>query len=746
LIKGCKALTPYQIMVKQIVVLLIAVFTSACATDYPETEISFSDYQYPDDIRLEAVAAEPLIQAPVDISFDDQGRLWVLEMTGYMRSLSGMNEDDPVGRIVVMQDRDEDGVADHEAVFLDSLVLARAISHVYGGLLYAEPPELWFVEINDDLTPGARTLVDPRYAVGGNVEHQPNGLLLNVDNWIYNAKDDKRYRRVDGQWVMEKTYYRGQWGITHDPMGRLLYNTNSNQLRGDFVLPNMLHRNQAFQSELLLDQEVVEDQRVYPLQPTPVNRGYQEGTLDTEGKLVEVTAASGPVLFEGANLPSQYNTNAFVPMPEVNLVKRNIVDLDRLSLVGRQAWEGREFIISSDMGFRPVNLKNGPDGALYVVDMRRGIIQHKTYMTAYLRERYIETGLDTLMGTGRIIRVAGAEAPPFREIDLTALTPMQWIDSLSSRNTWIRNRAQHLLHQSDDPEVTERLRERMMSSPDEIFRIHALYAQEGKGVWDDLAFDFSGLEDQDRFRTHVLKLAAEDQITISGLPEDVASVDSTSAIYLMYYAARKGDVALVDQLRSNYDDGEWILEPLFSAYEGDPGLLGEGPHVERIRELNVQREEILARAERPVDTESLSALQLFQQNCTVCHGPDGEGIRDLAPPLLNSEYVSGSPERLASILLYGVTGPITVNGVEYEFANAMPGLVFNNELSDEDIAGIMSFIRNAYASPSIREGVPAELVEQVRSRSRPGNAPYSEEELLNYQDEFGDDRGRSRAN
>ena len=70
-------------------------------------------------------------------------------------------------------------------------------------------------------------MVDSAYAEGGNVEHQPNGLLRAMDNWIYSAKSDKRYRRKEGEWLTERTHLRGQWGITQDDYGRLYYNTNS---------------------------------------------------------------------------------------------------------------------------------------------------------------------------------------------------------------------------------------------------------------------------------------------------------------------------------------------------------------------------------------------------------------------------------------------------------------------------------------------------------------------------------------
>src|SRR5690606_40416502 len=116
----------------------------------------------------------PLVVAPVAMTFDNQGRIWLAEMEGYMPDTMGTGEDAPVGKIVILTDDDGDGEMDDRKVFLDSLVMPRALCLVNGGLLVAEPPKLWFYEMKDD-KPGSRTLVDSAYAEGGNVEHQSNG-------------------------------------------------------------------------------------------------------------------------------------------------------------------------------------------------------------------------------------------------------------------------------------------------------------------------------------------------------------------------------------------------------------------------------------------------------------------------------------------------------------------------------------------------------------------------------------------
>jgi hypothetical protein len=149
----------YQALVIVTVILLIA---ASIAGTNKSAEISFEKYRIADGFQIQLAASEPLIQAPVAIDFDDQGRMWTCEMRGFMPNLAGIGDDSPNGRISILEDRDNNGVADHAKVFLDSLVLPRAIAHVYGGLLYTAPPNLWFVEIHND-KPGKKTLVDSTY-------------------------------------------------------------------------------------------------------------------------------------------------------------------------------------------------------------------------------------------------------------------------------------------------------------------------------------------------------------------------------------------------------------------------------------------------------------------------------------------------------------------------------------------------------------------------------------------------------
>ena len=109
-------------------------------------------------------------------------------------------------------------------------------------LLWADGKKLYETEVviepgTGSISPGKTTVVDEKYASGGNPEHKPNGLMINLDNWRYNSKSDQRYRKIDGKWIREKTESRGQWGISKDDHGRILTNTNSNFVTAEVIHP-----------------------------------------------------------------------------------------------------------------------------------------------------------------------------------------------------------------------------------------------------------------------------------------------------------------------------------------------------------------------------------------------------------------------------------------------------------------------------------------------------------------------------
>ena len=468
--------------------LLLGLTIAACAPVAPvhTPEEELATLQLAAGLRIELAAAEPMVQEPVAMAFDEAGRLWVVEMRGFMPDIDGKGEDEPIGRVVVLEDENNDGVMDRRTLFLDDLVMPRAIAIVRGGILIAEAQPLWFVEDRDgDLKPDGKTLVDADYGAGGLPEHAPNGLWRGMDNWIYNAKSRVRYRQTHDGWLRDSTEFRGQWGLSHDDAGRLFYNYNWSQLHADLVPPNTLDRNPNHISTSGIDHGLTTDMRVFPIRPNPaVNRGYTPGSLDDEGRLLEFTSASAPLVYRGTALPGDYYGNVFVCEPAANLIKRNLIHTDGLLLTSSFAYPDSEFLASTDERFRPVNLATGPDGALYIADMYRGIIQHGAYMTPYLREQTLERGLDEGIHYGRIWRVTPENWTPAEFPDLSTATLEGLVEALSDPDGWRRDTAQRLLVQRDEPASVGLLRDAALNNASPLGRLHAIWALEGLGKAD----------------------------------------------------------------------------------------------------------------------------------------------------------------------------------------------------------------------------------------------------------------------
>ncbi len=728
--------------------MLIMLSFVGCSHDFEEPEISLKDYQIEEGFELEVVASEPFLEAPVAIDFDNQGRIWTVEMRGYMQTLSGESEDMPNGVISIMEDQDGDGVADHSKVFLEGLVLPRAIAHVYGGLLYAEPPNLWFVEIEND-KPGKKVLVDSLYADEGNVEHQPNGLMMNVDNWIYNARSHFRYQRRNGIWYKEPTSFRGQWGITKDNFGRLYYNNNSTQIIGDYALPNVLIRNEYYTPKYGIGKVLTRNQRVYPLHATLVNRGYEKGVLDADSMLVNVTSSCGPLVYRGGQFPADYDQNAFVCAPEVNLIKRNLLNFDGPVTTATQAWDGKEFLASTDEGFRPVNLFNGPDGGMYVVDMHRGIIQHGAYMTTYLRERLAERGMDKIIGMGRILRVKNTKEGLSEVPDLEGQDTRGLVDLLSHKNGWVRDRAQQLLIHKDKTDGIDWLLGLISNENAGIESVHALYTLKAFDALDRKQLMAIAQHQNVQLASHALVLLAQNQEAQESTEVEMLNIlvqkdNPDLNLYLATYlgsAVKNAGESMVPMVANfiTEQSGPLYIDALISSLSGYEKTFLDYLDKSRVRKefeaslstVVADREDdkkywIHERASLGMDDRT-HGLQLYRNTCAACHGQAGAGIEGLAPPLEGSEYVKGPVKRLGLVLLHGMKGPLTVSGQRYEFNAQMPGLSANPDMTDQDITDLITYLSNAFGE-SKREASPA-LVKSLRD-IKPREGAYTEEELL----------------
>ena len=715
---------------------------------------SMKSFQIAEGFAIAPFAAEPMIEKPVALDYDPAGRLWVCEMIGYMLDIDGAEEDKPHGRIVVLEDTDQDGKADKRTVFMDKVLLPRALAVYPDGLLFADQESLRFVK-RDGLKPVGEPVVAVKdYIQGGNVEHRANGLVRGLDNWLYNAKSGQRIRRSGDKWIVENTPFRGQWGVAFDNNGRIYTNNNSQFLVGETIAPNLLEGNTALDTKTSSAVRLGSN-KPFPIRVTPgVNRayiqksnGYGENTLDPETfKLLTCTGAAGLSIYRGTNFPSEWIGQGLITEPSINLVKAMKVTESNGTLKAEHTYKDKEWLASTDERFRPVNIYNAPDGSVHLLDMYHGIIQHKTYVTTYLRDYYTAQKLDGPgKGHGRIYRITAKGGKVEKVPDMEALSSAELVKLLAHPNGWHRDMAQRVLVDRKDTSVESLLEQTIMGSANPLAQIHALWTLEGLGKL-SAAHVTMALNAQDP-KVIVSALWAASKLP----PNEIAAAGPALIVFdpktpeqCVYLARALGPIAtpaafvrLNDLVNTSKD--KFVTAAAFSGLDhreaAFKAAIGDKPldktlagWIEKVGQKKKGSSGSTLKGDALASFERGKALYHGEAACFGCHAPDGGGMVGLAPPLNESEWVTGKPELMAKVLLHGMTGPITVKGVKYETPAGMPALAGNPMFTDEKIADIMTYVRNEWDNKAAP--VQAELVKKLRAEtSSQLGRPYTEKDL-----------------
>jgi mono/diheme cytochrome c family protein len=449
-------------------------------------------FSLPPGFHVELVASEPLIDSPILMDFDADGRLWVVEMPTFLPDTSGRDSREPLDRVSVLEDTDGDGVMDKKTVFADKLSGPRALKVLEHGVLIGDPPNLWLMKDTDgDLKADTRELVVNTFGnPNGGIEHNANSLFWAMDNVMYSSEHVWDLKWRNGKLESLPALSRGQWIVSQDDAGRIYRNVNDSPLFVDYTPSRYFLRNPNGVRtrglyELLIEQA---DATVYPVRSSRgVNRGYRDPFFREDGSSIVIQGASGPTIYRGDVYPKELQGNAFFPDSPTNLVHRLVVTDDGTGrLKATNGYARGEFLASSDERFRPVSLFDGPDGNMYVVDMYRGVVQAGGLWTDYLTD-YIKThDLQLPVGKGRIWRVVYGNRPARRPAApaLSQATSAQLVQTLSNPKGWWRDTAQRILVEREDTTVAPALKTLATGAPDWRTRLHALWTLDGLDALD----------------------------------------------------------------------------------------------------------------------------------------------------------------------------------------------------------------------------------------------------------------------
>ncbi len=677
----------------------------------------------PEGYKMEPVLTEPQIQQPGAISFDANGRMYVLELRTYMLTVDSEGTLEPVSGISRWEDRNDDGVYETGGMFVDSLVFPRFVLP-FGpdGVLTMESNEdevYLFKDTDGDGKADKKELFTDNFGRPGNVEHQQAFLYWGMDNWMYSTVNPFRIRWTPDGVIREPTgSNHAQWGITHDDDGKLWFQGGASGVPSYFQFP--IHY-----GDYIVKENFTEGFEVPYGAPIKIAdmQGGMSAVRQPDGNLNRVTGAAGNDVFRGDRLPAELRGEYFYGEPVARIVRQITEKKDGgLSLL-HNVYQDREseFIRSMDPLFRPVDMTTSPDGTMYITDMYHGIIQEGEWVPegSYLRTKVQQYQLDKVVSLGRIWRLTHEDF----ERDLTApkmyeRSSQELVEFLGHPNGWWRDMAQKVLVLRQDKSIAAELERIVIESDDLLHRFHALWTLEGIG---SLTTDIvTSLFDDPNPRMRKMALWASESLYKAGkkeLADDyiqlIGDTDTEVAMRAMMtcrlfeitaaHEVIKGKMA-ADSTPGIQLVGKQVLEPpVVYAYFGRGNL-----------DLNEEEEELV-----------LKGADIYNSLCYTCHGTDGNGtpIGDdlMAPPLVGNSRVRMHPEYVISLLLYGMTGDIEGNS----YAGGVMAPMGSND--DEWIASAASFVRTHFEN----EGsvIFPDEVKEIREKYGE-RAPFTYSELI----------------
>jgi putative membrane-bound dehydrogenase-like protein len=450
---------------------------------------ALAEFQLDSELRIELVACEPEVVDPVAMRFDENGRLWVVEMRDYPHGPA--EGQPPLSEIKVLDDRDGDGRYETSQTFADHLLFPTGLQPWRGGLIVTLAGEVIYLKDTDGDDKADLRETWFRGFTAENPQLRANHPRFGLDNRIYIANGllggtienlrvagsepisisgrDFRFDPRDG--TCEAISGNGQFGLTFDAFGNRFVCSNRQPLDHVVLENHYLARNPLLAAPSVQTAVAAagEASHVYPLTSAWTTSNLHAG---------QFTAACGIEIDRGGALGAGYRGSSFTCEPTGSLIHREVLSPLGATFQGKAATPGREFLASPDSWFRPVNLEWGPDGALYIADMYRAVIEHPQFMPSELQQRPdLRLGDDR----GRIYRIVPKEFKRPNRPGLSSATTTELVAFLGSPLSWYRETAARLLYERQDLTAVPPLEQLVSEHDNPVARAAALRAVDGLG-------------------------------------------------------------------------------------------------------------------------------------------------------------------------------------------------------------------------------------------------------------------------
>lgn len=455
-------------------------------------------------------------------------------LDGWLEEWSNSHE--PNGRISILEDVDGDGKYEEATRFLEGLTLPRAFGFVGGSddeIVVCQTANFdWHEEADvfiagdsdgDSQSEYREGMID-NYTDEWDIEHTANGMHFMLDNWHWQADASEKFRYLDGQWESADINHTGQWGLGQDEWGRISFGNNRVWGFHHDAPGNGDYFNRGGSGSFGLSSSFGDDDNAWPIRPgyhTVRSYAGNWNMLRDDTTINQPRGGAGTGHYRAGVLPYEYRNDLFMCEPVSNTVARFTPDdlagmdvsweqvlydppaseffeefqeiwnryhenpphddsaPDPSQFAAGDAIDQREFVASVDEFFRPLNVKTGPDGALYIVDMYQNVIQNSWHVQQYITNYTGVMGGFNIPRGGRVYRVY-PEGAELRDVpDFTELDPGEIAAHLDDSNGWRRDTAKRVIVQDGLTDAADDVRAVAQESDLPQARIHALWTLHG---------------------------------------------------------------------------------------------------------------------------------------------------------------------------------------------------------------------------------------------------------------------------
>jgi putative membrane-bound dehydrogenase-like protein len=481
--------------------------------------------------QVELMAAEPLVEDPIAFAWGADGKLWVVEMGDYPLGVDGKGK--PGGIVKYLEDTKGTGKYDKATVFLDKLGFPTGVLPWGKGVLVTCAPDIFYAEDTTGSGKADKKVVLYTGFSEGNQQHRVNSFVWGLDGWLYCANGEsggrvkslktgkvvdirgRDFRIKPDTGEIEVTTGYSQYGISRDDWGNWFGNNNSDPMYHYVLTDHYLRRNPHLASPKARVSISVTPgvSRVYPISRTLPR-------FNDPWAANRFTSANSAIVYRDELFGPAFVNNTFVSEPVHNLVHREIMTPKGYTFSSRRTDDEQtsEFLASADNWFRPTMLQTGPDGALWVADMYRHVIEHPQWIPKDWQKKLdLRAGHDM----GRIYRVYPVGTKPRAIPRLDNVGVRGLVAALGSPNGWQRDLAHMLLLQRPNGLAIPLLEDMVLHQARPQARLHALCALDGLGSLTPAILKKALSDEHPGVRRHAVRLCESRFDTVPELGEVV---------------------------------------------------------------------------------------------------------------------------------------------------------------------------------------------------------------------------------